>query len=98
MHIFFLWVLSNVLSRRDLERLLYLKKCLYDEIFFSQMYSSVFIGGPDRSHVYTRWHNSEKELILFFYSATVVTYSNALVVPCGREKMCLLCRYFVALL
>jgi len=32
-----------------LEGVFYVKECLYDEIFLSQIYPSVFIDGPDRS-------------------------------------------------
>lgn len=42
-------VLSNVLLRRELEGVFYIEECLYDEIFLSQMYPSLFIDGPDTS-------------------------------------------------
>ena len=42
-------VLSDALPRRDLEGVFYIEECLYDEIFLSQMYLSLFIDGPDTS-------------------------------------------------
>lgn len=34
---------------RELEGVFYIEECLYDEIFLSQMYPSLFIDGPDTS-------------------------------------------------